>query len=49
MIKNKASPYEIENPEDDAGFDLFFATQITTDPLGESDEQLRRPPAEHTA
>ena len=40
---------EIEHPEDDAGFDLFFATQITTDPLGESNEQLRRPPAEHTA
>ena len=40
---------EIEHPEDDTGFDLFFATQITTDPLGESNEQLRRPPAERTA
>lgn len=40
---------EIEHPEDDTGFDLFFATQITTDPLGESDEQLCCPPAEHTA
>lgn len=38
---------EIEHPEDDAGFDLFFATQIITDPLGESqDEQLRRPSTE---
>ena len=40
---------EIEHPEDDTGFDLFFPTQITTDPLGESNEQLCRPPAERTA
>lgn len=41
---------EIEHPEDDRGYDLFFATTAINEPQGESqDEQLRRPPAEHTA
>ena len=40
---------EIEHPEDDSGYDLFFATTAINEPQGESDEQLRRPPAEHTA
>lgn len=40
---------EIEHPEDDRGYDLFFATTAINEPQGEPDEQLRRPPAEHTA
>ena len=40
---------EIEHPEDDRGYDLFFATTAINEPQGESDEQLRRPPTEHTA
>lgn len=40
---------EIEHPEDDRGYDLFFPTTAINEPQGEPDEQLRRPPAEHTA
>ncbi len=40
---------EIEHPEDDRGYDLFFATTAINEPQGESDEQLRRPSAEHAA
>ena len=41
---------EIEHPEDDRGYDLFFATTAINEPQGDPRyEQLRRPPAEHTA
>ena len=40
---------EIEHPEDDRGYDLFFATTAINEPQGEPDEQLRCPPAERTA
>ena len=41
---------EIEHPEDDRGYDLFFPTTAINEPQGEPQhDQLRRPPAEHTA
>ena len=41
---------EIEHPEDDRGYDLFFPTIAINEPQGEPQhEQLRHPPAERAS